>query len=159
MIKQEPKYGYYPWWPENGNQWLHPEDVPLARRMIPSQRVFRREGVHGKFLVLHYGELKLRVLRTLWQEVQPEGFEVGDWVEVLSRGKKNTFRTAVIREIIWDKTTSCLRYQVRENDKPIENFYSADDLRHVDPTEQQLRGEIHVIPKPSEESDIPLMDD
>ena len=41
-------------------------------------------------------------MRTLWQEVAPEGFEIGDWVEVLSRGYRNTPRTAVVQEITWD---------------------------------------------------------
>jgi hypothetical protein len=140
VIKNEPKYGYYPWWPEDGNDWLHPEDVGLARRMIPSMRIFRRDGEQGKYLLLHYGEVKLRVLPTLWQEVESEGFEIGDWVEVLSRGFRNTPRTAVIREMLWDKAGRGLRYQVTENDKPLAKLYSAEDLRPVEPTEE-LSGE------------------
>ena len=134
-MKEEPKYGYYPWWPENGNDWLHPEDVELARQLIPSMRVFRREGEAGQFLVLHYGDQKLRVLRTLWQEVTSEGFEIGDWVEVLSRGQRNTPRTATIRDILWDSKKRALTYQVQENDQPIAKQYTAEDLRHVETTE------------------------
>ena len=128
------RYGYYPWWPENGNDWLHPEDVQLARRLIPSLRVFRREEVDGPFLRLHYGHHDLRVRRTLWQEVDWEGFYIGDWVEVLSRGKRNTPRTGRIREVEWDPDARRLRYQLSENDQPIARFYTADDFRHVEPT-------------------------
>lgn len=133
-LKTDPKYGFYPWWPEDGDDWVHPEDVALARDTIPSPRVFRRDGQRGDFVVLHYGELKLRVKRTLWQEVPSEGFEVGDWVEVLSRGQLNTPRTGVIREMHWEPRSRSMRYQILENDLPIPNFYSADDLRHVEPT-------------------------
>lgn len=134
-MKTDPRYGYYPWWPEDGNDWLHPEDVELARRLIPSTRIFRRDGERGQFVVLHYGDLCLRVRRTLWQEVDSEGFELGDWVEVLSRGYRNTPRTGTIREMLWDGPSRGIRYQVLENDQPIAKLYSAEDLRHVEPTE------------------------
>ena len=102
-LNDEPRYGYYPWWPENGNDWVYPEDVQLARQLIPSTRVFRRAGEQGPFVVLHYGDVKLRVLRTLWQEVKIEGFEMGDWVEVLSRCGHNEPRTGTIREMVWNE--------------------------------------------------------
>ena len=136
-MKEEPRYGYYPWWPEDGNDWLHPKDVELARQILPSTRVFRREGQQGPFVELHYGELRLRVRHTLWQEVSSEGFEIGDWIEVLSRGQRNTLRTAKIREIRWDVRSRALCYQVQENDLPIAKLYSAEDLRHVESTESQ----------------------
>jgi len=133
-MKDAPKYGYYPWWPKDGNDWLHPEDVQQARRLIPSMRIFRRDGQRGPYLLLHYGKLTLRVSRTLWQEVQWEGYELGDWVEVLTRGHRNTPRTGVIREMLWDPTNRRLCYQIFEVDQPIAEQYSADDLRHVEPT-------------------------
>ena len=107
-----------------------------ARHILPRCRVFRRDGEQGPFVILHYGDLRLRVKRTLWQEVAPEGFEIGDWVEVLSRGYRNIPRTAVVQEITWDANARALRYQVAENDKLIPNLYGAEDLRHVEPTKQ-----------------------
>ena len=134
-LKTGPKYGYFPWWPENGNDWVHPEDVAAARSMIPSGRIYRRDGESGPYVVLHYGEVRLRVRRTLWCEVEPEGFEIGDWVEVCSHGLRNTPRTGTIREMLWDDHQREIRYQVREVDRPIETLYAAADLRHVDPTD------------------------
>jgi hypothetical protein len=145
-LKTDPKYGFYPWWPEDGDDWLHPEDVDLARSLIPSPRVFRRDGQQDPFVVLHYGDLRLRVKRTLWQEVPPEGFEVGDWVEVLSRGQKNTPRTGVIREMHWEPRAHTLRYQIYEAGQPIAKTYSAEDLRHVEPRAD--REEVVVEPPP-----------
>ena len=133
-MKTDPRYGYYPWWPENGNDWLHPEDVELARQMIPSMRIFRRDDSQGEYVHLQYKEVHLRVLRTLWQEIAWEGFDLGDWVEVLSRGRRNTPRTGTIREMQWDTKARAIRYQVMENDQPIAKLYAAEDLRHVEPT-------------------------
>ncbi|MEQ8837344.1 MAG: hypothetical protein RID07_11120, partial [Lacipirellulaceae bacterium] len=73
--REEPRYGYYPWWPEDGNAWLHPEEVELARSLIPSNRVFRREQKPGEFDLLVYGNHTLRVRHVLWKEVQSEGYE------------------------------------------------------------------------------------
>jgi len=133
-LKTDPKYGFYPWWPEDGDDWVHPEDVPTARSTIPGPRVFRRDGERGDYVVLHYGELRLRVKPTLWQEVPWEGFDIGDWVEVLSRGLLNTPRTGVIREMHWEPRGHSMRYFIEENGVPIPNPYAVEDLRHVEPT-------------------------
>lgn len=132
-LKTDPKYGYFPWWPQDGDDWLHPDDVERARSMIPSSRIFRRDGSDREYLQLKYGDFTLRVRPTLWQEVLPEGFEIGDWVEVLSRGMRNEPRTGVIREIVWDDRARALRYQIFENDQPIADLYAADDLQHIEP--------------------------
>lgn len=133
-LKADPKYGFYPWWPEDGDDWIHPQDVARARSTIPSPRVFRRDGQRGEFVILRYGGLRLRVKRTMWQEVPWEGYDIGDWVEVLSRGQKNTPRTGVIREMEWEPRSRSMRFYIQEAGVPIPNAYAAEDLRHVDPT-------------------------
>lgn len=148
-LKIDPKYGFYPWWPEDGEAWLHPEDVQVARDTIPSPRVWRRDGEHGPFVVLHYGDVQMRVKRTLWQEVKPEGYEIGELVEVLSRGMKNTPRTGVIREMHWEPRARALRYQIEENGVLVPNLYSAEDLRHVEPA---IEREEVVIQPPADDS-------
>lgn len=132
-LKSEPKYGYFPWWPEDGDAWVHPEDVATARGMIPSQRVFRREGTSGGFLVLHYGVVQIRVRPTLWIEVEPEGLEIGDWVEVLSRGMRNAARTGIICEMLWDERERRMMYQISEAGQPIAELYSREDVKPVEP--------------------------
>lgn len=132
-LKTDPKYGCFPWWPEDGDDWVHPEDVAQARSMIPSGRVFRRDGDDGDYLLMRYGDVTLRVRRTLWLEVLPEGFEIGHWVEVLSRGMRNEPRTGVIREMLWDQGAQAIHYFISENDVPIAEAYTRDDLQHVEP--------------------------
>ena len=131
-LKNDPKYGYFPHWPQDGNDWLHPDDVATARAMIPSLRVFCRDGVVGDFSVLHYGEVAVRVKPALWQEVEPEGIEIGDWVEVLARGMLNEPRTGIVREMLWDEDARAIRYQISEAGQPVENLYAREDLQRVD---------------------------
>ena len=145
-LKTDPKYGYYPWWPENGNDWVHPEDVELARSTVPSPRVWRRDGQRGDFVVLTYGELVLRVRRTLWRELKWEGFDLGNLVEVRTRGMTNEHRTGTISEMHWDEHAGCIKYQLHELEEEVENpsAYMALDLKHVEPTDG--REEVRIEP-------------
>lgn len=133
-LKIDPKYGYFPWWPEEGAAAFHPEDVALARTLIPSGRIFCRDGLEGEYGIYGYGELTLRIRPTLWQEVRPEGFEIGDWVEVRTRGLVNEPRTGVVAEMFWDAHEGAIRYQLVENDRRIETLYEREDLKRVEPT-------------------------
>lgn len=81
------------------------------------------------------GDITLRVRCTLWLEVEPEGFELGDWVEVLSRGLHNEPRTGIIREMLWDQRSNVIRYLIADNNVPINEPYTRDDLQHVQPTD------------------------
>jgi len=132
-LKTDPKYGCFLRWPQDGNDWLHPDDVALARTMMPSQRIFRRDAADGDFHRLHYGNVVLRALPALWQEVAYEGFNIGDWVEVLCHGMRNEPRTGVIREMLWDERARAVRYQITESDVPIADFYTREDLQRVEP--------------------------
>ena len=142
-LKAEPKYGFYPWWPEDGDDWVHPEDVNLARSLIPSPRIFKRGGERGEYVTIRYGAAPLRVKRTLWREVPWEGFDMGDRVEVMSRGAVNTWRTGVIREMRWSSRWNKIHYYIDEAGLPIPKAYSREDLRHVEPT----AGPLNVAPE------------
>ena len=135
MLKTDPKYGVFSRWPEDGDDWLHPDDIATARTMIPSQRVFRRDGNEDGYDLLHYGKVRLRIRRSLWLEVRPEGFDIGDWVEVKSSGQQQTPRTGVIREMLFNHHSKRIEYQVEERDMPIETHFHAEDLRPVALTE------------------------
>lgn len=145
QLNTDPKYGYYPWWPEDGNDWIHPEDVEQARSLIPSPRVFRRDGASGEFIVLHYGDQRLRVRRTLWRELQWEGFDIGDLVEVRPRGMQNEPRTGVIRDMLWDHHTGQMHYLLDGPDLPYDKPLTSSDLKHVDPTKEQE--EVRIEPR------------
>lgn len=136
-IKLDPRYGHFPWWPEDGDDWLHPEDVALARRSIPSPRIWRREGDQADFALLQYGDLRLRVRPRLWQETPKPAFEIGDLVEVLPRGMHNDPTTGHIREVLWDDHTQQIHFQIKTASRLVETHYTADDLKLVDRTKPE----------------------
>ncbi len=157
-LKTDPKHGYFPWWPEDGDDWIHPEDVALARTMIPSPRVWRREGeTSGGYVVMHYGETRLRVRRTLWKEIRPEGYDLGDLVEVRPRGMTNEPHTGTIREVHWDDHAGAIRYWLTLPDgTPLERGFAVDDLK---PVETPIEERESRRDAPVEPGDLPdLMD-
>lgn len=133
-LKTDPKHGHFPWWPEDSDSWVHPEDVATARAMIPSPRVWRRDGeTSAGLVVMRYGEARIRVRRTLWITVEWEGYDLGDLVEVRPRGMTNEPHTGAIREMHWDTHQGRLRYQLTLADgTPLERWFEAADLKHVE---------------------------
>ena len=130
-MRSEPLYRVYPWWPEDGNAWVHPDDVRLARRLIPSSRVFRCAGREGSYLVLSYGALRLRVKPTLRQAIEGDGFDLGDLVEVCSRVGQNRPLVATIGDMHWNARARVIHYRLRRRNMMLARRYTAGDLRPV----------------------------
>ena len=157
-LKTDPKYGYYPWWPEDGDAWVHPEDAPLARTLIPSPRVWRRDGAiparAGDFVVMHYGETRLRVRRTLWREVRHEGLDLGDWVEVRPRGMTNEPHTGQVREMHWDDHHAVVRYWLTLADGTLlDRAFEVIDLKPIEPPTPQAEAKLPAVSDPADDSD------
>ena len=132
-MKPDPRYGYYPRWPQDSEGWIHPGDVSVAKRMIPSSRIWRRDGADEPYVHLVYGEVRIRVHRTLWQEIPYEGLEISDWVEVKSQMQQNTYCIATILEMHWDAWAHAIRYQIAYREQLFPKRYSRADLRLVGP--------------------------
>lgn len=130
-MRTEPAYLVYPRWPEDGDAWVHPQDVRLARRLIPSTRVFRRVGREGSYLVLAYGPLRLRVKPAMRQALPGDGFNLGDQVEVCSQLGKNRAMVATIDEMHWNARCGVIQYRLRRREMTLARRYTAADLRPV----------------------------
>ena len=102
--------------------------------MIPSGRVFRRDGDDGRISsCMHYGDVTLRVRRTLWQEVLPRRFRDRRLGRSAQPRMRNEPRTGMIREMLWDESARAIHYFIAENDLPIPQPLQRDDLQHVEP--------------------------
>ena len=104
------RFGVYPWWPAEDDSWIHPDDVELCYRLIPSPRVFRREFLDQQYNRLTYGELILRVRPTMWLEVPTDGYLVGDRVEIRSEMGRRRPAIARIEDIFFCRRQQRLEY-------------------------------------------------
>jgi hypothetical protein len=131
-MRRKPTYRVYPWWPDDGDGWVHPDDVRLARRLIPGTRVYRYVGREGPYTLLSYGKIRLRVKPTLRQDVPGDGLDLGDRVEVCSRMGKNRPLVATISDMRWNARYRVIQYRLRSRNMTLARRYMADDLRPVD---------------------------
>ncbi len=104
FLKREARYGVFLWWSDQTPSWVHPDDREIVDRLVPGNRVFRKEECENYadrelgFSQLIYGEVRFRALPSIWLEVTHEGYELNDFVEVKSRFGKLRPRIATIRE-------------------------------------------------------------
>ncbi|MCU0710996.1 MAG: hypothetical protein MUC43_02975 [Pirellula sp.] len=124
-----PDCGVYLTWPQDGVEWIHPDDIQLAEQLIPSSRVFRRVAFDGTYYRLEYGSLMLRVKPTMWLKVHDEGFWIGDQVEIKGDFLTNEPSIAVITESRFEAATGMISYMLIQRDMVLDKHYHADELR------------------------------
>ena len=133
MIREE-KLVIFVSWPDEGADAIHPEDLALARKRIPGERIYRvsTPANYGSsnipLLEFRHGEEVIRARPLLWREVRDEGLSVGDWVEVKSLWGKNDPFVGQIAEMIWDEYAEAIRYRLRQTDMVNPKLFGVGDL-------------------------------
>ena len=136
-LKRPPKYGVYLWWPEEGEAWIHPDDVNTCKEMIPGNRVFRREDYDSDYSLLLYADQFIRVKPTMWLEIEEDGFEVNDQIEVRSQMGKHEPKIGVITEMRWERIRQKIIYEVRQGEQII-GYYDATQIQPALRLEEHL---------------------
>jgi hypothetical protein len=135
-LKRPPVYGVFRWWPEDGEAWIHPHDTGIVKGLIPGPRVFRREDLDETWALVTYGDVRFRIRPAIWLEVEHEGFDVGDWVEIKSRmGQADPF-VGRIRDMHWNHANGQIEYFVDRADLSEVRAWLAEDLAPVDPIDR-----------------------
>lgn len=137
-LRRPPCYGAYLWWPEEGLDWVHPEDVGLATILIPSNRVFCRQDSEAPYSLLQYGEQKIRVKPTLWFEVESEGYDLDDLVEIKSKMGKLKPMVATIADIFWNRHDRKIDYFLNSAGRRLDRAYRSEDLQMVQALNQAI---------------------
>ena len=128
-LSRPPRHGVYLWWPEKGLGWIHPEDIDRAEVLIPSSRVFCRRDIDTTYSMLSYGDTSIRVKPTMWYEVESDGYELGDPIEVKSRmGKLKPF-VATIVDILWNRQDRKIDYYLLTAGRRIKKAYRCDEFQ------------------------------
>ena len=127
-----PDCGVYLVWPQDGTDWIHPDDVAQVSDWIPSNRVWRRSKFEEGFYRLHYGDHSIRVKPTMWHRVEDQGYSVGDRVEILGRFLENEPCVGRIVEMRFDKRSGRIHYHIATRDLILPRPFLAEDLRALD---------------------------
>ena len=154
-----PDWGVYLRPPECGEEWIHPEDRPVAQALIPSRRILKRRKWDGEHYHLHYGGHRLRVRPTLWLQVPPVDLEVNQMVELLARLGANDAGIYRIADILYVPEAATIEFHLRRDELVIERTFSRDDLRPLE-VHYELRSGYYAHPVPASKppADIELLD-
>ena len=133
-LKPITKYGVFLWWSDQLPTWIHPDDLDTARRLVPGYRVFRREMCDGfadrelGFAKLCYGQETFRALPIIWLEVDNEGLEIGDQVEIKSAQGRRRPGIATLTDMTWNRHRRKIEYQLSRNGMPLRSPFLAEEL-------------------------------
>ena len=135
------EYGLYHWWPkevrpdtamdEGFDAMNHPQGLPLANKMNPMGKVFIKKGVEGQYIVIEFGEYRLRVSAENWISVKGEGYKIDDKVKVLSRDGKNTQRLGSIVSMLWHHKRKAIIHHLCENGRRLKKQYESGDIEKL----------------------------
>ena len=145
---QLPDYGCFPRWPHDGQSFIHPDDVPIATRCFPSERVFRRERFDGVYYHYSYGETRFRLRPSMWLSVKSDGIDIGDLVETVGVGLERELFVAQVWGMHFVRRKGCILYRLRRRDTLVPNLFHAKQLRLLTDKSRVRAGEItHPAPK------------
>ena len=143
-----PDYGCIFRWPQDGVEFIHPDDREVALRCFPSERVFRREKFDGEYYHYCYGEVNFRLKPVMWLKVKEEGFDVGDQVETVGVGLERDRFVAQIWGVYYLRRKGRLVYRLRRGDQEVPHLYTSDEIKQLtDKSKVETREGIHPPPK------------
>jgi hypothetical protein len=126
---QLPDYGCFLRWPENGQAFIHPEDVATVTRLIPSPRVIKRRAFDGTFYHFQYGKLHFRLRPAMWLPIRSEGIEIGDRVETTGMGLERERFVAEVWGMYYVQRKGCILYRLRRAQQVVPKLYPLDQLK------------------------------
>ncbi|MGI9470255.1 MAG: hypothetical protein ACR2NZ_01900 [Rubripirellula sp.] len=150
-----PDYGCIPRWPQEGQAFIHPDDVPIATRCFPSERVLRRDRFDGVYYHYAYGSLRFRLRPSMWLKVTSDGIDIGDQVETVGTSFERELFVATVWGMYYVRRKGCILYRLRRGETNVPNLYAASDLRLLtDKTKIRQGDTVHPTPKWSGDGEL-----
>ena len=124
-----PDYGCIARWPTDGQSFIHPDDVAIAIKCFPSERVLKRESFDGTYYHFCYGKVRFRLRPCMWLQVKYEGIDIGDQVETVGTGLERELFVAQVWGMHYIRRKGRIVYRLRRGDKVIPKLYPLEHLR------------------------------
>ncbi len=143
-----PDYGCIPRWPGDGQSFIHPDDVAIATRLFPSERVFRRDRFDGVYYHYSYGPIRFRLRPSMWLKVQPDGIDIGDEVETVGVGLERELFVGHVFGMYFIRRKGQILYRLRKAGVLVPRLYPANQMRLLTDKATVRQGEVmHPTPK------------
>ncbi len=143
-----PDFGCFPRWPENGRSFIHPDDVPLVTRCLPSERVFKRELFDGTYYHYRYGNVRFRLQPCMWLKIDHEGLDIGDLVETIGIGMQRELFVAEIWGMHYIRRKGRILYRLRRGQAKIPRLYASHQMKLLTDKSSVREGDVqHPVPR------------
>ncbi|MEL7336902.1 MAG: hypothetical protein AAFN70_11940, partial [Planctomycetota bacterium] len=160
MLPRLPDIGVFQRLPASGTAWIHPDDVALVTRLIPSDRVFRRIRWDGVFYHYQFAGARFRLRPVMWLPLADDGLRIGDAVETLRLNTRRESFIARISDRRYNGAERRIEYRLTrprgpsEERTPAPGIYLADQFRPLHPRGPKLNPHIdqRLQPQQSTES-------
>ncbi|GKX58673.1 DUF6960 family protein [Leminorella grimontii] len=119
------RWGLYPWFDGDDVNFIHPDDIELARKLLLYGKVFYCIKQCREFIVLTYGDFSLRVNSCLFKTVRDILFFVGSNVSVVSSLND---KVGTVIDIGWHHKNNEPIYYLSFNGKKSSRRYFEDEL-------------------------------
>ncbi len=135
QLRRGPTFGVCLWWSDEKPFWLHPEDVEIAKKFIPGNRVLRRSECPNfadrelGYSVFQYGESSFRALPAIWLEISSDGYELNDLVQVKSQYGRLNPVIATICDIRWNQNRRKIDYYLSVSGKQVSRVYASSEIK------------------------------
>ncbi len=150
-----PDYGCIVRWPQDGQAFIHPDDVAIATRCFPSERVLRRDRFDGVYYHFRYGPLRFRLRPCMWLTVDSDGIDIGDTVETTGPSMERELFVAQVWGMYYVRRKGCILYRLKRGDTKIPKLMPASQLRLLTEKQTVRPGETtHPTPKWSGDGDL-----
>ena len=123
------RYGVFAFWPHDDVEWVHPYDRALASDFVPSDRVWQRFRGNDDHDLFCQGDVMFRAQARMWQQVEIEGYWVGDWIEILSSHGQRRPLLAMITEIRWNRIQRRFEYALQRHGRDLCRRYESSAFR------------------------------
>lgn len=123
-------------WPEDGDDWIHPDDRHKAEGLIPSDRIFRREVTDDDWYLLSYGDVRLKTRPVMMEEVPEPKFEIGQDVQLANQIDGSKLQIGKIYAIRFSEYYQEPQYYLIRGDLKSQIPYLAKDLRPHEPPKE-----------------------
>lgn len=124
-----PDYGCFLRWPQDGQGFIHPDDVAVATQVIPSSRVLKRESFDGVYYHYRYGRFRFRLRPAMWRTIRHEGVDIGDQVETVGVGLERDRFVARVWGMYYVTRKGCTLYRLRRGNQVVPKLFPVDHLK------------------------------
>lgn len=118
------KSALYPWFPERGEELIHPDDLSAIVKLMPYGKVFKFCGNVNDFAVIEYGAQSFRVKPDLLRFIPNPRFEPGQ--EVTRNPDGGTMK---VMDIFWHHEKDAPFYLVSVGAKRISRRFMESELK------------------------------